>query len=189
MKLAAVAVILLAAPLAAAAPAKSTSKAAPAKSKSAPPAPAKTAATPAPAPVKTSTPIVEGPRLRHETIGIGAGYGSLEAGEISLTKKDDDTAIGRSLTAGVAKPAPASGPFGAVEATVLRKKPKATGRIRVTFDVDHRGKVQRPMVFGFDRTLDRAIETQLKTSVLPREYAGQHVETVLAFQRGKLLRR
>jgi len=187
MKLAAAAVILLAAPLAAAAPAKSTSKTAPAKSKSAA-APAKTATTPAP-PAKHSPPMVEGPRLRHETIGIGAGYGSLEAGAVELAKKDDDTAFERSLTAGVARPAPSSGPFGAVEATVLRKKPKATGRIRVSFDVDRRGKVQRPMVFGFDRTLDRAIETQLKTSLLPLEYAGQHVDTVLAFQRGKLLRR
>lgn len=181
MKFAAAAAILLAAPLATAAPGKTTaSKTAKAKTASA------TAAGKAPA--KTATPIVETPRLRHETIGIGPGYGSIEAGRAELGRKDDDTAIGRSLTATAAQPASASGPLAAVETTVVRKRPRATGRIRVTFDVDRRGRVQRPMVFGFDRALDKAIETQLRTSVLPAEYAGQHVDTVLAFRQGKLLR-
>jgi hypothetical protein len=181
MKIAAVAVILLAfAPHALADNGKNakTSK-----------APAKTAAK-APAPVKAPpTPVVEGLRLRHETIGIMPGYGSLEAGSAELARKDDDTAIGRSLTASVATAAPASGPFAAVEATIAKKKPNATGRIRVSFDVDRRGRVQRAIVVGFDRGLDRAIEARLKTTTLPADYAGQHVETVLAFQKGKLLRR
>lgn len=180
MKYAAAAVILLAAPLATAAPEKG--KAAPARAK----ATAKSAAAPA---AKKTAPIVETPRLRHETIGIGPGYGSLEAGRAELSRKEDDTAIGRSLTAAPEQPAAQSGPLGAVEATVLRKRPKATGRIRVTFDVDRRGRVQKPMVLGFDRGLDKAIEAQLRTTVLPADYAGQHVDTVLAFQRGKLLRR
>jgi len=187
MKFAVAAAILLAAPLAAAAPAKSTTgKAAPAK---AAPAKAKTAAAATAAPAKRTTPIVETPRLRHETIGIGPGYGSIEAGRAELSRKDDDTAIARSLTATSAQPASPSGPFAAVETTVLHKRPKATGRIRVSFDVDRRGRIQRAMVFGFDRGLDKAIEAKLKASVLGLEYAGQHVDTVLAFQRGKLLRR
>jgi hypothetical protein len=181
MKIAAAAVALIAlAPLARADSGKHAKKA-PAKAQAA----AKT-----PAPVKpTPTPVVEGPRLRHETIGIMPGYGSLEAGSAALARKDDDTAIGRSLTAAVASAAPASGPFSAVETTVAKKKPQATGRIRVSFDVDRRGRVQRAIVLGFDRGLDRAIEAKLKTTVLPADYAGQHVETVLAFQKGKLLRR
>jgi hypothetical protein len=184
MKIAAVVLLLVAAaPLAVAAPATSK-KAAPSK------APAKTAAKPAAAKAAAPTPpVVETPRLRHETIGIMPGYGSLEAGSAALAQKDDDTAIGRSLTATVSKTAPATGPFSAVETTVAKKKPQATGRIRVSFDVDRRGRVQRAIVVGFDRGLDRAIEAKLKATVLPADYAGQHVETVLAFQKGKLLRR
>lgn len=181
MRFAVAAVILLAAPLAAAAPAKSTKSTA--KSSTS----AKTAAPQAQA---GATAAGSG-RLRHETIGlgaasVGAGY---EATGDSLARKDDDTALTRTLTATAGPSAVANGPFNAVEATVMRKRPKATGRIRVSFDVDRRGRVVRPMVFGFDGALDRAIEAQLKTSVLPVEYRGQRIETVLAFQRGKLLRR
>ena len=192
MKFAAAVVVLLAtAPLAAAAPAAGknakTSKA-PAKSAApaAKPAPAKAAAPAAPASVPA--PVIEGPRLRHETIGIAPGYGSIEADSAALARKDDDTAFARSLMAPSAAGTQA-GPFAAVEATVVKKKPQATGRIRVSFDVDRRGRVQRAIVVGFDRNLDRAIEAKLKTTVLPRDYIGQHVETVLAFQKGKLLRR
>ena len=187
MKFVAAAAILLVAPLAAASPAKQTaSKAAPAKPKTA--AATATAASGA-APARATTPMVDTPRLRHETIGIGPGYGSIEAGRAELGRKDDDTALARSPTATSATPAAPSGPFAAVETIVLRKRPKATGRIRVSFDVDRRGRVQHAMVFGFDRGLDKAIEAKLKASVLGLEYAGQHVDTVLAFQRGKLLRR
>ena len=156
MKLAVVTVILFAAPLAAAAPARSP----------------------------------DVPRLRHETIGIRPSSTAGGVAGSPLGRKEDDTAIGRSLTAASsASSAPVKSPFQAVEATVMRKRPKATGRIRVSFDVDRRGRVVRPMVFGFDAGLDRAIEAQLKASQLPIEYRGQHIETVLAFQRGKLLRR
>jgi hypothetical protein len=181
MKIAvAVAILLAAAPLALADPGKNAkSSKAPAKA----PAPAARTAP------KATAPVVGGPRLRHETIGIMPGYGSLEAGSAALARKDDDTAIDRSLTAAVSGSARASGPFAAVEATVMKKKPRATGRVRVSFDVDRRGRVLRPMALGFDKGLDRAIEAQLKTTVLPAEYAGQHVDTVLAFQKGKLLRR
>ncbi len=184
---AAAAILLLAASSAAAAPSKSKSASKPAAKAS---APAKTAAPVASAAAAPAArPIVETPRLRHETIGIGPGYGSLEAGQAELARKEDDTAIQRSLVGAAATRAPAGGPFAAVEATVLRKRPQASGRVRVSFDVDRRGKVQRAIAVGFDRGLDNAIEAQLKTTVLPLEYAGQHVDTVLAFQRGKLLRR
>jgi hypothetical protein len=190
MKFAAAVVVLLAsAPLAAAAPAASknakTSKA-PAKS-AAPAAKPAPAPAPAPAPVRPPAPVVETPRLRHETIGIAPGYGSIEADSAALARKDDDTAIGRSLIA-PRTTGPQAGPFAAIEAAVVKKKPQATGRIRVSFDVDRRGHVQRAIVVGFDRNLDRAIEAKLKTTVLPRDYLGQHIETVLAFQKGKLLR-
>ena len=189
MKLAAAAVILLvAAPIAAAAGPKSKSAgkgktAAPAKTTAPAPQPAATAATT----TTTVTTTASGSRLRHEMIGIGPGYGSLEAGQAELARKDDDIALGRTVTA-TGAPRSASGPFAAVESTVAKKKPKATGRVRISFDVDRRGKVQRAIVLGFDRSLDRAIEAQLKATVLPREYAGQHVDTVLAFRQGKLLR-
>lgn len=179
MRLAAAAVILLvAAPTAAAGPKTKVA----AKGK----APARAAA-----PAATSTAASEVPtsRLRHETIGIGPGYGSIEAGRAELARKDDDTAIGRSLTAAAPARAAAGGPFAAVETTVAKKRPQATGRIRVSLEVDRRGRVRHAIVVGFDRALDRAIETQLESTVLPREYAGQQVDTVLAFQRGKLLRR
>lgn len=180
MKIAAVAVavtasILVTAPVAAAGPKKKV----PAATKTT--APVKTTA-PAPVIETTST-----SRLRHEMIGIGPGYGSLEAGQAELARKDDDISLGRTVTA-TGAPRTATGPFAAVEATVARKKPKATGRVRVSFDVDRRGKVQRAIAVGFDRAIDRAIEAQLKATVLPREYAGQHVDTVLAFRQGKLLR-
>jgi hypothetical protein len=194
MRFAAAAIVLLAAPLAAAAPAKTNKTVAakaPAKSKSKTAAAASTAGKPAPAPV-VAPPRVEperGPRLRHETIGIAPGYGSVEADAAQLARKDDDTAIGRSLAVSASTPAAGMGPFAGVETTVVKKKPQATGRIRVSFDVDRRGRVVRPLAVGFDRTLDRAIEAQLKSAVLPSEYFGQHVDTVLAFQKGKLIRR
>jgi hypothetical protein len=190
---AAVAILLVAAPLAAAAPAASKNvKPAPkAPAKTAAPAskaaPAKPAAV-ASAPIKTTTPIVETPRLRHETIGIQPGYGSIEADTAALARKDDDTALTRTLVSPTAD-ARSAGPFAAVEAVVVKKKPQATGRIQVSFDVDRRGRVQRAFAVGIDKNLDRAIEAQLKKTVLPAEYAGQHVDTVLAFQKGKLLRR
>lgn len=191
MRFAAAAVILLAAPLATAAPAKSTKAVAakaPARSKTA----AATSATARPAPAaRPAAPRAEeerGPRLRHETIGIAPGYGSIEAEAAALARKDDDTAIGRSLAVTASRPAAASGPFAAVETAVVKKKPQATGRIRVSFDVDRRGRVVRPLAVGFDRALDRAIEAQLKSAVLPSDYFGQHVDTVLAFQKGKLVR-
>ena len=176
MKIAAAAVVLLAAaPIAFAGP----------KSKV---AGKEKAAAPAAAPVKPApAPQTSPPRLRHEMIGIGPGYGSIEAGQAELARKDDDTALGRRVIA-TGAPRTATGPFAAVEATVGKKKPKATGRVRVSFDVDRRGKVQRAIAVGFDRALDRAIEAQLKATVLPREYAGQHVDTVLAFRQGKLVR-
>jgi 2-oxoglutarate dehydrogenase E2 component (dihydrolipoamide succinyltransferase) len=195
MKLAAVVAILLVSPsIASAAPTKSKAPAAKPKAT----APAKAAAsaqatTAAPAPVAPApaapAAAVETARLRHEMIGIGPGYGSIEAGQAELARKDDDTAFQRSLGAGAATQAAASGPFAAVETMVVKKKPQATGRIRVSFDVDRRGRVQRAIALGFDRALDKAIEKQLATTVLPLEYAGQHVDTVLAFQRGKLVRR
>ncbi|HEU5056214.1 MAG TPA: hypothetical protein VFU21_06805 [Kofleriaceae bacterium] len=178
MKFAAAAVILvLSAPVAAAGP----------KTKVA--AKSKTAAKPATAaPAPSPEPAFGTSRLRHETIGIGPGYGSIEAGQAELARKDDDVALNRSLAARGAAPQ-AAGPFAAVEAAVAKKKPTATGRVRVSFDVDRRGKVQRAIVVGFDRGVDKAIEAQLAAIVLPREYAGQHVDTVLAFRQGKLLRR
>lgn len=174
MKIAAAvaAICLVAAPVASAGPKKKVA------------APAKAAAPAAPAVVSETTSTS---RLRHEMIGIGPGYGSLEAGQAELARKDDDISLGRTVIA-TGAPRTATGPFAAVEATVASKKPKATGRVRVSFDVDRRGKVQRAIVIGFDRTIDRAIEAQLKATVLPREYAGQHVDTVLAFRQGKLLR-
>jgi len=179
MKIAAAAVVLLAAaPIAFAGP---KAKVAGKEKTAAPAAPAAAPVKPAPAP-QTSI-----PRLRHEMIGIGPGYGSIEAGQAELARKDDDIALGRTAIAAGA-PRTATGPFAAVEATVGKKKPKATGRVRVSFDVDRRGKVQRAIAVGFDRALDRAIEAQLKATVLPREYAGQHVDTVLAFRQGKLVR-
>ena len=197
MKFAAAVVILVAAaPLAVAAPTKNKPAAAKPKAtapaKAAASAPAKTAA-PAPAAPIAAAPAaraaeVETARLRHEMIGIGPGYGSIEAGQAELARKDDDTAFHRSLGAGATQ-AQASGPFASVETMVVKKKPQATGRIRVSFDVDRRGRVQRAIALGFDRALDKAIEKQLATTVLPLEYAGQHVDTVLAFQRGKLVRR
>ncbi|HEY8146653.1 MAG TPA: hypothetical protein VIG06_28420 [Kofleriaceae bacterium] len=195
MKFAAAVVILVAAaPLAVAAPTKN--KPAAAKPKATAPAkaaPAKTAA-PAPAAPVAAAPAaraaaVDSARLRHEMIGIGPGYGSIELGQAELARKDDDTAFQRSLGGGAATPAPTSGPFASVETMVVKKKPQATGRIRVSFDVDRRGRVQRAIALGFDRALDKAIEAKLATTVLPLEYAGQHVDTVLAFQRGKLVRR
>ncbi len=180
MKFAVAAVILLtAAPLAVAAPASKNTKKAPAKT-----------AAPAPkaAPASAPAPVTEVGRLRHETIGIAPGYGSIEADSAALARKDDDTALARAPMA-ASTAATQTGPFAAVEATVVKKKPQATGRIRVSFDVDRRGHVQHAMVVGFDRNLDRAIEAKLKTTVLPRDYLGQHIETVLAFQKGKLLRR
>lgn len=192
MKLAAVVAILLVSPsIASAAPAKS--KAAAAKPKAAAPAKAAPAKTVAPAPAApvpaARAAAVDTARLRHEMIGIGPGYGSIEAGQVELARKDDDTAFQRSFGAGAATQAPASGPFASVETMVVKKKPQATGRIRVSFDVDRRGRVQRAFALGFDRALDKAIEAKLATTVLPLEYAGQHVDTVLAFQRGKLVRR
>jgi hypothetical protein len=180
MKFAAAAVILvLSAPVAAAGPKTKVA----AKSRATKPAATAPAASPAPSP----EPAFGASRLRHETIGIGPGYGSIEAGQAELARKDDDVALTRSLTARGA--APQAGPFAAVEAAVAKKKPTATGRVRVSFDVDRRGKVQRAIVVGFDRGVDKAIEAQLAAIVLPREYAGQHVDTVLAFRQGKLLRR
>ena len=181
MKIAATAVILLAAaPIAFASP---KAKVAGKEKTAAPAAAPAAAAAPKPAPA----PETSASRLRHEMIGIGPGYGSIEAGQAELARKDDDTALGRTAIAAGA-PRTATGPFAAVEATVGKKKPKATGRVRVSFDVDRRGKVQRAIAVGFDRALDRAIEAQLKATVLPREYAGQHVDTVLAFRQGKLVR-
>ncbi len=188
MRFAAAVVILLATTsLATAAPAKNT-KAAPKAKAAAPASKAAPAKTPVAAPAP-SAPAVASTRLRHETIGIQPGYGSLEADSAALARKDDDTAFVRTVVAPVAAPAPMAAPFASVEATVVKKKPQATGRIRVSFDVDRRGRVLHAFVLGFDRNLDRAIEAQLKTAVLPREYVGQHVDTVLAFQKGKLLRR
>ena len=179
MKIAAAAVVLLAAaPIAFAGPKAKVAG----KEKAAAPAAAPVKPAPAPQTQQTST-----PRLRHEMIGIGPGYGSIEAGQAELARKDDDIALGRTAIA-TGAPRSATGPFAAVEATVGKKKPKATGRVRVSFDVDRRGKVQRAIAVGFDRALDRAIEAQLKATVLPREYAGQHVDTVLAFRQGKLVR-
>lgn len=192
MKFAAAVVILLAsAPLAVAAPAASKNAKPKAPAKSAAPAsktspPAKTAAV---APIKSTAPIVETPRLRHETIGIQPGYGSIEADSAALARKEDDTAFARALVSPVAAAPRPAGPFAAVEATVLKRKPQATGRLQISFDVDRRGHVQRAIVVGIDKNLDRAIEAQLKKTVLPAEYVGQHVDTVLAFQKGKLLRR
>jgi hypothetical protein len=188
MKLAAAAVILLvAAPVAAAGPkskpAGKGKSAATAKTNAPAPQPATNATTT----TTTATTNASGSRLRHEMIGIGPGYGSIEAGKTELARKDDDIALDRTVTA-TGAPRTATGPFAAVEAAVAKKKPKATGRVRISFDVDRRGKVQRAMVVGFDRAIDRAIEAQLKATVLPREYAGQHVDTVLAFRQGKLLR-
>jgi hypothetical protein len=194
MKFAAAVVILLAtAPLATAAPAanKNAKPAPKSPAKSAAPAskvaPAKTAVVVS-APVRSTTPIVEAPRLRHDTIGIQPGYGTIEADSAALARKDDDTALARTLVSPTTATQPA-GPFAAVAAVVVKKKPQATGRIQVSFDVDRRGRVQRAIALGIDRNLDRAIEAQLKKTVLPAEYAGQHVDTVLAFQKGKLLRR
>jgi len=194
MKFAAAVVILLAsAPLAVAAPAasknvkpapKSPAKTSAPAGKAAPAKPASVVATP----IKTTTPIVETPRLRHETIGIQPGYGTLELDSAALARKDDDTALTRTLVSPTTA-AHSAGPFAAVEAVVLKKKPQATGRIQVSFDVDRRGRVQRAIALGIDKNLDRAIEAQLKKTVLPTDYAGQHVDTVLAFQKGKLLRR
>jgi hypothetical protein len=192
MKFAAAVVILLAsAPLATAAPGNNKNV------KATPKAPAKTAtpagkAAPKPAallvaPIKRTTPIVETPRLRHETIGIQPGYGTIEADSAALARKDDDTTLTRTLVSPTTA-AHSAGPFAAVEAVVLKKKPQATGRIQVSFDVDRRGRVQRAIALGIDKNLDRAIEAQLKKTVLPADYAGQHVDTVLAFQKGKLLR-
>lgn len=199
MKLAAVvAVVLASTSIASAAPSKS--KAPTAKPKATAPAKAKAkaaagapATTTAPAPVAaapaTRASAVDTARLRHETIGIGPGYGSLEAGQAELGRKDDDIAFQRSLGGIATTQAPTSGPFASVETMVVKKKPQATGRIRVSFDVDRRGRVQRAIALGFDRALDKAIEAKLAATVLPLEYAGQHVDTVLAFQRGKLVRR
>jgi len=169
MKFAAAVVVLLAsAPLAIAAPTGSKN------AKPAPKPPAKSAA-----PASKSAPA--------KTAAV-PGYGSIEADSAALARKDDDTAFARTPVSPVAAAHPA-GPFAAVEATVLKKKPQATGRIQVSFDVDRRGHVQRAFALGIDKNLDRAIEAQLKKTVLPAEYAGQHVDTVLAFQKGKLLRR
>jgi hypothetical protein len=191
MKFAAAVIILCAAaPLAAAAPASKSAKPAPkAAAKTAAPA-GKTAkpATLVATPIKSTTPIVEAPRLRHETIGIQPAYGSIEADSAALARKDDDTALARTLVSPTTAAQPA-GPFAAVATLVVKKKPQATGRIQVSFDVDRRGRVQRAFALGIDRNRDRAIEAQLKKTVLPAEYAGQHVDTVLAFQKGKLLRR
>jgi hypothetical protein len=191
MKFAAAVVLLLAtAPLATAAPATAKNAKTPPKATAKTPAPSKAArpAAVAAAPIKTTTPIVAAPRLRHETIGIQSGYGSIEADSAALARKDDDTALTRTLVSPTGS-APAAGPFAAVESVVVKRKPQATGRIQVSFDVDRRGRVQRAFAVGIDKNLDRAIEAQLKKTVLPAEYAGQHVDTVLAFQKGKLLRR
>lgn len=190
MKFAAAAIVLLtAAPLAAAAPASKNVKPSKAPAKSAPAAKAAPAKTPAPvATSRPTAPVVETSRLRHETIGIAPGYGSIEADSAALARKDDDTALARTLVSPASAPQ-AAGPFASVEKAVAKKKPQATGRVRVSFDVDRRGRVQRAIAIGFDKNLDRAIEAQLKTTVLPRDYFGQHVDTVLAFQKGKLLRR
>jgi hypothetical protein len=131
-------------------------------------------------------------RLRNETIGLAPAHGTLRSSSSVYLRKDDDTTIGRSLAS--AKPSgPASSPvsdtFKAVEVTVLKKRPKASGRLRISFGVDRRGRVIKPIAVGIDRAIEKAVESQLANARLPVQYAGQNVETILSFHRGKLLRR
>ncbi len=79
---------------------------------------------------------------------------------------------------------PVEGVLDRLRAEALRLKPRARGKLSVTFTVGRDGTPQQILILGLNDKIDLALERSLAAESLPRNLAGRRYSTTLVL-RGK----